>query len=577
MTLQRISLAMIVRNEETRLAQCLESVKDAVDEIVIVDTGSSDTTVHIAQKYTKKVYSYQWNDDFAAARNYAIEQTTGDWVLSLDADEQLNIDSRALHLLVNQPEYTAFCLPLCAQKACYEYLEYDRFMVMRLFRRNYRFTNPVHEYVSIVDPVTVGYTCHPVIWHTAISPSERRARRGRNIRLLKTAIALNNTDPYLHYYLGTEWLGVSRIDLAIADLQVALRQFSITQAVFRTPAVRHLISCYKQSAKHDEAIRLCLEESAHYPEYCDLFFDGAVLFELQGEYALAIKWFQEAIRLGPPPLAFFHTDGTDSYLAYYHLGYCSEKLNLVKEAQKYYEQALATSQKYYYPLYPLVVLKLTQQPAVEVLHFLREQDYLAVSEVAVKIAELFWTAGFPDIGVQCLEHKAAPDALVLETLFTCQLYSGEIAKAQQLIMQMRDLGIEPSTAVVVDEIVALMLLDRYEEARQQMRNLWRKSDNRNEFRAVFCLYKKLCHNTSIPLANPQATAILLAVSNRCLQVRTKDFSQQHRFAAVIAAIKDILTNEAESLALFIDNLSVKEQGVRQSLDYTFSTLRGLYR
>ncbi|HWR45116.1 tetratricopeptide repeat-containing glycosyltransferase family 2 protein [Sporomusa sp.] len=577
MTLQQISLAMIVRNEDTRLAQCLESVKDAVDEIVIVDTGSSDTTVDIAQKYTTKIYSYQWNDDFAAARNYAIEQTTGDWVLSLDADEQLSIDSGALNLLVNQSEYTAFCLPLCALKTCNEYREYDRFMVLRLFRRNYRFTNPVHEYVSIDDPTTVGYTCHPVIWHTAVSTSERRTRRGRNIRLLKTAIALNNTDPYLHYYLGTEWLGVSCTDLAIAAFQVALRQFATAQTVFRTPAVRHLISCYKQSVKLDEAIRLCLEESEHYPEYCDLFFDGAVLFELQGEYALAIKWFQEAIRLGPPPLTFFHTDGTDSYLAYYHLGYCSEKLSLIKEAEKYYEQALATSQNYYYPLYPLVLLKLTQQPALEVLRFLREQDYLEVSEVAGKMAELFWTAGFPDIGVQCLEPKVAPDARELEILVTCQLYSGEIAGALQSILQMRQQGIEPSTTVAVDEIVALMLLDRYEEARLQMWSLWQKPDNRDVFRAVFCLYKKLCHNASIPLANPQATATLLALSNRCLQVRTKDFSKQRRFAAVIAAIKGLLANDAESLALVIHELSVKEQGVRQSLDYTFSTLRGLYQ
>jgi glycosyltransferase involved in cell wall biosynthesis len=577
MIVPRISLAMIVRNEAPRLTQCLASIKNAVDEIVIVDTGSTDSTMQLAQKYTPKVYSYQWGNDFAAARNYAIEQTTGDWILSLDADEQLTITAEELHLLVSQPEYTAICLPLYAQKACNEYCEYDRFMVLRLFRRDYRFTSPVHEYVPIADPNTVGYTCHPIIYHVAVSATERHARRDRNIRLLKTALAQNSTDPCLHYYLGTEWLGLSRTDRAITAFQIALRQFSTDQIVFRTPAVRHLISCYKQSEKLVEAIRLCLEESESYPEYCDLFFDGAVLFEIQGEYTLAMKWFHEAIRLGPPPLAFFHTEGTDSYLAYYHLGYCAEKLGLIKAAQGYYEQALAVSQNYYYPLYPLIILKLTQQSAAEVLQFLHKQDYLAVGEVAEKIAELFWTAGFPDIGAQCLANKTAPDAPGSELLVTCQLYSGEITSALQLILQMRRQGLELSTTVVVDEIVALMLLSRFEEARQQLWVLWQNPDNRHAFRAVFCLYKKLCHNTTLPLNNPGAVSILLEVSNRCLQARPKAFAAQHRFAAVVTAIKAILATEGESFALFINNLSVKEQGVKQSLDYTFSTLRSLYR
>lgn len=90
MTRPQISLVMIVRNESLRLAHCLESVKNQVDEIIIVDTGSSDDTLLIAKQYTEKVYSYPWNDDFSSARNYALAQVTCDWVLSLDADEQLH-------------------------------------------------------------------------------------------------------------------------------------------------------------------------------------------------------------------------------------------------------------------------------------------------------------------------------------------------------------------------------------------------------------------------------------------------------------------------------------------------------
>ena len=87
----RISVSMIVKNEEACLATCLESVKDA-DEIVIVDTGSTDRTIDIAKKYTDKVFSgpdFLWRDDFAFSRNQSLERCTGDWVLIIDADEIL--------------------------------------------------------------------------------------------------------------------------------------------------------------------------------------------------------------------------------------------------------------------------------------------------------------------------------------------------------------------------------------------------------------------------------------------------------------------------------------------------------
>jgi len=85
--LPTISLCMIVRNEEDNIRYCLDSVKDYVDEIIIVDTGSTDSTVDICKEYTEQVYFYQWNDDFSEARNESIKYATKDWILILDADE----------------------------------------------------------------------------------------------------------------------------------------------------------------------------------------------------------------------------------------------------------------------------------------------------------------------------------------------------------------------------------------------------------------------------------------------------------------------------------------------------------
>lgn len=88
-----LSLCMIVKNEEKHLARCLSSVKDAADEIVIVDTGSSDKTIEIAESFGSKIFHFNWINDFSAARNYSLSKCSSDWILYLDADEQLNPDS----------------------------------------------------------------------------------------------------------------------------------------------------------------------------------------------------------------------------------------------------------------------------------------------------------------------------------------------------------------------------------------------------------------------------------------------------------------------------------------------------
>ncbi len=86
---EKISLCMMVKNEEAMLAQCLDSVKDLVSEIIVVDTGSTDKTKEIAGKYGAKIFDFVWKDDFAAARNFSISKATGSWILWLDADETI--------------------------------------------------------------------------------------------------------------------------------------------------------------------------------------------------------------------------------------------------------------------------------------------------------------------------------------------------------------------------------------------------------------------------------------------------------------------------------------------------------
>ena len=91
--LPNITLCLIVKNEEKYLSECLESVKDVVDEIVLVDTGSTDNTIDIAKNFGAVIYNYKWTNDFSAARNYALTKSTGNWIFYMDADERLSYKS----------------------------------------------------------------------------------------------------------------------------------------------------------------------------------------------------------------------------------------------------------------------------------------------------------------------------------------------------------------------------------------------------------------------------------------------------------------------------------------------------
>lgn len=89
-----LSVAMIVKNEESNLRRCLESVKNVADELVIVDTGSTDATISIAKEYTDKVFEHPWENSFAIARNQSIQYCTGDWIFIMDADEELPLETQ---------------------------------------------------------------------------------------------------------------------------------------------------------------------------------------------------------------------------------------------------------------------------------------------------------------------------------------------------------------------------------------------------------------------------------------------------------------------------------------------------
>jgi hypothetical protein len=201
---------MIVKNEERWLTRCLQSASGVVDEIVIVDTGSTDRTVEIASEFHAAILHHDWQDDFSLARNVSLERATGDWILVLDADEELEVDSqrRTREVICGTPA-DGLLLRNRSLMPAGELQRHEDLMLTRLFRnrRQYRYEQPIHEQIrpSIERCGGVVSATDLTILHHGYAQRKAQGtdlRAERNLRLLNKALSESPGDPYLHYQIG---------------------------------------------------------------------------------------------------------------------------------------------------------------------------------------------------------------------------------------------------------------------------------------------------------------------------------------------------------------------------------------
>ena len=206
----RISLCMIAKNEERFLPECLARAKAAVDEIVFVDTGSTDRTVAIAESFGAKVLHSPWNDDFSAPRNVGLQAATGDWILVLDADEFLQPGAcERIRDLVQAPEVLGYHLHFVNVYGNGKTLGV---MMVRLFRNlpGIAYENVIHEQVTpslqrLGGPrgLVLG-SCDVEVEHHGYTDAvmDSRGKIERNERLFRKQLERTPEDVYVHYKYG---------------------------------------------------------------------------------------------------------------------------------------------------------------------------------------------------------------------------------------------------------------------------------------------------------------------------------------------------------------------------------------
>ncbi len=329
-----ISLCMIVKNEEKRLERCLESIKDVVDQIVIVDTGSDDGTKKIADRYTQAVYDFKWIDDFAAARNYSFSKAECDYILWLDADDiLLPQDAEKLNKLKARLDPKVDGITFLYHYAFDE--EKNPSLVFRRIRlvkreKNYIWRGFIHEYVE-VDGKVIDEDI--IVTHTR---DHGDSDRNLNIYIKKKKEGVSFT-PRDQYYYAKELYYHRKLGEAISELKKSTTMNLWVED--KLDALYCIADCYQwqeEYKKAREALYECFELKSPRAEG---LYRLAKTFQEEKKYENAIYWYESIFTLKKPDTAGFLFDEYWTWKPHLELCCCYYQMNDVVKAIYHNEKA----------------------------------------------------------------------------------------------------------------------------------------------------------------------------------------------------------------------------------------------
>lgn len=333
-----ISLCMIVKNEEETLAQCLESVSAICDEIIIVDTGSTDKTENIARKFTDKIHHFKWIDDFAAARNHAFSLASMDYIFWLDADDVLrkedqaklkvlkkhlnsNIDSVSMNYIL---EFDAYQNP-----AFY-------FRRNRLVKRsnNFKWIGPVHEYLEVGGNI---FAADIAVVHRKVDKKESNQSMDRNLKIYEKRLKSGEVfSPRDLFYYANELKDHQQYEKALQYY----KKFLATEKGWVEDNIRaclYMAESYAILEKDDRKIDALLKTLTFdqpRPETCCRLGDH---FKDAKDFQTAIFWYHAALQYNIQNPAGFHHEAYTTWYPNLSLCVCYWQLGDVEKSLEHHE------------------------------------------------------------------------------------------------------------------------------------------------------------------------------------------------------------------------------------------------
>ena len=328
-----ISLCMIVFNEELNIERCLKSAYKFVDEIIIVDTGSTDKTKSICKNFGAKVFDYKWDDDFASARNFGLSKAKCDWILLLDADEELIVyDFKSFKKHLQSVSNNVIPVRMVH---FYEDNNYDEAYSyissgLRVLRnkKNLSFRGKIHESL-VLEKIDIYENVKPnsfvQISHFGYTKRNLETKAGRNINMLLKEIETNPDGPWLYYHLGAEYYRLNNFLEAYKLVNMSILKFLDQKIIPPAIAYKLKYDMLISTKNFETAYHGILKAIELYPDYVDLHFYKGIIQYNYKEYENAIETFSHCIMLGENNPKYLILSGVGSFFSLYYLSICYEK------------------------------------------------------------------------------------------------------------------------------------------------------------------------------------------------------------------------------------------------------------
>lgn len=344
----KLSVCMIVKNEERHIVRCLESVQHIADEIIVVDTGSNDRTEDICRSFHAKVYHHKWEQDFSKARNAGLQHVKGEWILILDADEELDHDTGSL-----LPSLLTDSLPSlgCMKVVNYTGKQWDEneAFEQRQFRlirnqRNITFMGRVCERPE-GEEASAAFLLPCIIHHYGYLEQEAQRKHKRNMSLLNAALLTSSADAFFLYHKAAEYDRGNEQDkalrLSVDSISKCKRKKQIPPPAFYYLKYKLLID----TKRYEEAARDINEALAHYPDYCTLhYYKGIIMYQLK-KVREAITAFEACLQADSDNHQYVQVKGAADFRSSCWLGVCYAESHQPMTAVLYVKKALKANPK----------------------------------------------------------------------------------------------------------------------------------------------------------------------------------------------------------------------------------------
>ncbi|AGF55745.1 glycosyltransferase involved in cell wall biosynthesis [Clostridium saccharoperbutylacetonicum] len=545
----QVSLCMIVKDEEEYLPRCLSSIKDIVDEIIIVDTGSSDKTVEIAKNFGAKIYYFKWNNDFSEARNESLKYATKDWILILDADDELNSESKETFKVLLNTELD--------EKAIYHFetlsyygnsIDNDNIAINlnpRLFKNNrgIHYEGEVHNQLISVKG-DYNAVCNEIkIYHYGYIDKRiiSKDKRNRNIFILNEQIKKNPNDGFVYFNLGNEYGALDDMNKALECYYKAYEKF-VPNTGYSSLLILRIIIANLKLKNYNKALEFVDIGSLYYPKCTDFYFYKSLIWHELDRPTLQIKALEKCIELGEPPSELKFIFGTWSYRAYYELGNVYMKYKDYNTAYNNYVEALKLKPDYIEPLYNIADVLKAQNVSLEEMKRIMEESFPEDKKDYYNIiADLFYHVGYYSTALEYIKKyedsvNVTENTIILKS--RCLIRNGDFEEYTNI----NDIDKKSSYYIVFSmyKVLSFILLNKYENALSIVNSI--NEDNLSDYNKKYLrVYSEL-----IKLFTKEPTKML-----------SEDENDKEYMNIILEVIEILLINDKfDELAVAVNLLNV---------------------